>query len=238
MSSPFGRGAVIYDDGNTSDTSSRHHRRRHGGRRGDSSDSESSDENSQVYRERRIENRRFCSGCEWWVWLVTVMMMFTVTGVLVACLFAPSLAISIVDTNMYIHKPRAVIREEIYEENRHVVDNELELDFRDREAALKKQQLRANNNNIAVPLGISSILVTQRAPETCSTFFPGDCADKWSRAELAHYAQLPRGIPIDSVFRGHVCAATCQTRAADSFDDDASSSYWRGVCTCTKVPII
>lgn len=231
MSSPFGRGSVIYDDasGSGSRSVNRHRRRRrnHSSESGD----ESSDENSQVYRERRIENRRFCSGCEWWVWLVTVLAMFVVTGVLIACLFAPSLAISIVDTNVYIPKPRAVIRQEIYEENRHVIDNELELEHREREIALKKQQTPP-------PPVVSSIFVTQRPPETCSTFFPGDCADKWSRAELAHYAQLPRGIPIDSVFRGHVCAATCQTRAIDSFDDDATSSYWRGTCTCTKVPVI
>lgn len=238
------RGTTIYEAADSSSSSSSGHSRRRRGH-GSSSNSSSSGEfydktNAIARRERAIENGRFCSGCEWWVWLVTTGMMLLVTGIVIACAFGTPLAITVVDMGGAIHKPRSMIRHEMWEAERHLIDNELELAESDeliaRSSAAKKRATAAATTPVAVSFGAH---VSQRAPDMCSTFFPGDCVGKWSKAELAHYAQLPRGIPLESSFRGHTCAATCQVRANSVYgNEDMSASYWQGVCICTKSPMI
>lgn len=234
MSSALGRGTVIYSEDGSSSYSSKGRGRRREERHIHA-------EHAVALQQRGDSNMRFCGGCEWWVWLVTVMMMVLVTGVLVACLVAPSLVISVVDTNMMIPKPRAVIREELYESNRRYVDSEMELEYRNQEIAIKNKEQKAAATAAAGSATAASNyggLVSQNmAAESCSTFFPGDCAERWSMAELAHYASLSRGVGLNSVFRGYTCAATCRPR--DTYaNEDMSLSYWQGVCVCTKAPIL
>ena len=99
--------------------------------RGDSSSSSHHVRPFEVaYAQRRKANSRFCAGCEWWVWLVTIMLMVLETIIIAACIWADPLVISTADMGGLIHRPLRSVRQGIYDSERHLVDDEMELGFR------------------------------------------------------------------------------------------------------------